>query len=112
VQKVPSRDRNAPASGDDGRWHLTKAGAGQWLDVSAKTIDRLRAAGKLESIKLTDGPGGRVRISVASLRAYVERRQQRAARGGEPEERLPIPALAALRAEKARRRAAAQDAAA
>lgn len=87
--------------------YLTKRAAAQWLDVSAKTIDRLRAAGELEAIKLTDGPGGRVRISASSLQAYTERRRQQAAATEEPAERFPIPALDALRAEKARRRAAA-----
>jgi excisionase family DNA binding protein len=86
--------------------YLSKRAAAQWLDVSGKTIDRLRAAGELEAIKLTDGPGGRVRISASSLRAYAERRQQRTAASEEPAERFPIPALDALRAEKARGRAA------
>jgi excisionase family DNA binding protein len=87
--------------------YLSKRAAAQWLDVSEKTIDRLRAAGELEAIKLADGPGGRVRISAASLQAYTERRQQHAAATEEPTERFPIPALDALRAAKARRRAAA-----
>jgi helix-turn-helix protein len=87
--------------------YLSKRAAARWLDVSEKTIDRLRAARELEAIKLTDGPGGRVRISIPSLRAYAERRQQQraASASGEPAELFPIPALDALRAAKARRRA-------
>lgn len=46
--------------------YLTKRAAARWLDVSEKTIDRLRAAGELEALKLSDGPGGRGRISAAS----------------------------------------------
>jgi excisionase family DNA binding protein len=64
--------------------YLNKRAAAPWLDVSEKTIDRLRAAGELEAIKLTDGPGGRVRISAASLQAYTERRQQQTAASQEP----------------------------
>jgi excisionase family DNA binding protein len=74
--------------------YLSKRAAAQWLDVSEKTVDRLRAAGELEALKLTDGPGGRVRIEAASLQAYAERRrQQRTAQSAEPAERFPVLAV-------------------
>jgi hypothetical protein len=47
--------------------HLSKRKAAQWLDVSEKTIDRLRTAGLLDSIKV----GRLVRVSVASPEAYT-----------------------------------------
>ena len=62
---------------DDGkRPNLSKQNAALRLDVSGRTIDRLRSAGELEWITV----GSRVRIPVASLEAY-EARQRRPASG-------------------------------
>ena len=86
--------------------YLSKQKAARCLDVSEKTIDRLRSSGALDWIKV----GSRVRIPLASLQAYEQRQQ-----GGEPEqpepqrERLPIPALDAIRAAKAAGRVSLRD---
>jgi excisionase family DNA binding protein len=79
--------------------YLSKQKAARRLDSSTRTIDRLRAKGQLDWIKV----GAGVRIDLASLEAY-ERRQE----GGkqqmatEPERRRPsTPKLEALRAAKA-----------
>ncbi|HKB94941.1 MAG TPA: helix-turn-helix domain-containing protein [Gaiellaceae bacterium] len=79
---------------DDG--NLSKRHAAEWLDVSERTIDRLRAEGEVEAFRAREG----VRIPLASLRAY-RRRQQR---GRSPlGDRFGIPALEAIRAQKAAR---------
>jgi excisionase family DNA binding protein len=83
--------------------YLSKQNAARRLDVSTKTIDRLRAAGELESIRV----GSRVRIKIASLEAYELRQAEREAQA-EPADPFAIPALDTIRAEKVRRRAAAQ----
>lgn len=86
------------------KW-ISKQKAARRLDVSAKTIDRLRLRGELHAIRLGDGQTARVRIAVASIEAY-EARQSGSAQEPQPErDRLPIPALDALRAAKAERRA-------
>jgi hypothetical protein len=85
--------------------YLSKQKAARRLDVSAKTIDRLRAAGELDAMKLTDAPTSRVRVTVASLEAYEARRHGKLHSAAE--DLFPIPALEAIRAEKAARRCAA-----
>ena len=88
--------------------YISKQKAARQLDVSEKTIDRLRAAGELEWI-----PVGRlVRISVASLDKFADRRSER--ERPEPEsldELFPIAELDALRAAKGGRRGGAEKAA-
>jgi hypothetical protein len=84
--------------------YLSKQKAARRLDVCDKTIDRLRAKGDLDWIKV----GTCVRILMASLEAYEQREQ-----GGreQPErskrKRPPIPALDALKAAKAAARRSA-----
>jgi hypothetical protein len=86
------------------KW-ISKQKAARRLDVCAKTIDRLRLRGELNSIRLGEGQTARVRIEVASIEAY-EGRQSGNAFQPKPKERgLPIPALDKLRASKAARRA-------
>ena len=86
--------------------YLSKQKAARRLDVSEKTIDRLRSCGKLDWFPV----GSLVRISLASLQAYVQRQQgcqhQHPVRRGE---RLPIPALDAIRAAKAAARASLRN---
>jgi hypothetical protein len=67
------------------------------LDVSTRTIDRLRATGELDWIRV----GRVVRIDLGSLEAYERRRRlimaQTRPNQGEALARLPIPALDKVR---------------
>jgi excisionase family DNA binding protein len=88
--------------------YISKQKAARQLDVSEKTIDRLRAAGELDWI-----PVGRlVRISAASLEEFTNRRKARERPALESlDELFPIVELDALRAAKRTRRKAAEEAA-
>ena len=83
---------------------LKKKDAANWLDVSTRTIDRLRADGELEASRVRGG----VRIEIASLQAYKDRqrklareKQQRQDGGGSIVELFPIAGVDDLRAQKA-----------
>jgi excisionase family DNA binding protein len=85
--------------------YLSKQKAARRLDLSTRTIDRLRAKGEFDWIKV----GASVRIEITSLEAYESRQQ-----GGKqqtavaPERRrASTPKLEALRAAKAASRRAA-----
>jgi helix-turn-helix protein len=87
---------------------ISKQEAAQRLGFSEKTIDRRRRSRELASFKSTDLQQGHVRISVASLEAYLARRQglQADATASPPPKSLPIPALEKIRAAKAAGRSA------
>jgi hypothetical protein len=86
------------------KW-ISKQKAARRLDVCEKTIDRLRASGELDSIRLGDGQTARVRIEVASLEAYEARQGAAEPKPERKDDGLPIPALDKIRAAKAARRA-------
>lgn len=84
---------------------ISKRDAAERLGYSAKTIDRLRAAGELRAMKNGRETQSRVRIDLASLEAY-EQRQLEAAEPRRPawddiEARFPIPAQVQARAARA-----------
>jgi hypothetical protein len=83
--------------------YLSKRNAAQWLDVSDKTIARLRAADELDWIPV----GRRVRVNLASLEADAERQQQCVWPSAPPRGRLRVRASDEIRAAKAQARAAA-----
>jgi excisionase family DNA binding protein len=89
---------------DTGRY-LSKKKAARRLDVSEKTIDRLRQAGELQAIKVR----GCVRITLASLLAYETRQEQAAEPTPPPPSRLPVRVLDEIRATKAQARASAAE---
>jgi len=64
---------------------ITRKAAAAELDCSTRTIDRLRAAGELDSFELSeDGAGdGGIRIVAASIDALIERRKNAAKRRGQ-----------------------------
>lgn len=70
---------------------VSSQSAARRLDVSVKTIYRLRAAGELDWIRV----GSRVRISLASLEAYEQRQRQARAKAAPQsfEQLFPIAAL-------------------
>ena len=89
--------------------YLSKQKAARRLDVSEKTIDRLRSSGALEWIKV----GSRVRIPVSSLDAFEQdqlEQRRLPAREDDFEALFPIPALDDIRARKAAGRAASTPA--
>jgi hypothetical protein len=59
---------------ETGEQWISKQAAARLLGFSEKTIDRRRRSGELASLKSTDSQG-HVRISVASLEAFVAQRQ-------------------------------------
>jgi excisionase family DNA binding protein len=88
--------------------YISKQKAAARLDVSTKTIDRLRAAGQLDWIRV----GCQVRIPLAALEAYEGAQRppaQTTAATPSFEELFPIPALDAARAKAGRRRSAAAE---
>jgi hypothetical protein len=89
---------------NDEKW-ISKQKAARRLDCSEKAIDRLRARGELAAIRLGIGQTARVRIEIASLENYEARQGARRSQPEPRRERRPIPALDAIRAAKAYRRA-------
>jgi excisionase family DNA binding protein len=63
------------------------------LDVSVRTVDRLRAAGEIESLRVE----GQVRILEESLERYIERQLGQIEATAEPADEFPIPARDASR---------------
>lgn len=83
--------------------YLDRAAAAELLQVSTKTIDRLRKSGELPWFNVLGG----VRIPRAAVEDYVERGLAAAAPAvvEVTEPSFPIPALEQVRREKAARRA-------
>lgn len=50
---------------------VTRRDAAEMLGCSERQIDVLRASGHLEAVRLTDSPTSAIRITYASLLAYV-----------------------------------------
>jgi excisionase family DNA binding protein len=91
---------------------ISKQEAAERLGCSAKTIDRLRAAGELHAVKRGSKTQSRIRIEAASLEAY-EQRQTEAAKprpaSDDIETRFPIPELEQARAARAAARDIAKE---
>jgi excisionase family DNA binding protein len=91
---------------------ISKQQAAERLGCSAKTIDRLRAAGELHAVKRGSKTQSRIQIEAASLQAYEQRQAQAAKKPpawNDIEARFPIPELEQARAARAAAREAEKE---